>query len=76
MIRRPRCYKDKCDLVAAGLVTVCANGHINDFDTGTKNEIMREIDRMTKRSLRVIALAYNKIDKEEKYDRKIRTNIK
>lgn len=31
MIRRPRCYKDKCDLVAAGLVTVCANGHINDF---------------------------------------------
>ncbi|MBO7716837.1 MAG: cation-translocating P-type ATPase [Methanobrevibacter sp.] len=41
------------------------NGHINDFDPGTKNEIMREIDRMTKRSLRVIALAYNKIDTEE-----------
>ena len=41
------------------------NGHINDFDIGTKNEIMREIDRMTKRSLRVIALAYNKIDKGE-----------
>ena len=41
------------------------NGHINDFDSGTKKEIMREIDRMTKRSLRVIALAYNKIDKEE-----------
>lgn len=31
MIRRPRCYKDKCDLVASGLVTVCTNGHINDF---------------------------------------------
>ena len=41
------------------------NGHINDFDSGTKKEIMREIDRMTKRSLRVIALAYNKIDKGE-----------
>ena len=41
------------------------NGHINDFDPGTKKEIMREIDRMTKRSLRVIALAYNKIDTEE-----------
>ena len=41
------------------------NGHINDFDPGTKNEIIREIDRMTKRSLRVIALAYNKIDTEE-----------
>ena len=41
------------------------NGHINDFDPGTKNEIMHEIDRMTKRSLRVIALAYNKIDTEE-----------
>ena len=41
------------------------NGHINEFDPGTKNEIMREIDRMTKRSLRVIALAYNKIDTEE-----------
>ena len=41
------------------------NGHINDFDPGTKNEIMREIDRMTKRSLRVIALAYNKIDTDE-----------
>ena len=44
------------------------NGHINDFDSGTKKEIMREIDRMTKRSLRVIALAYNKIDKE-KYEK-------
>lgn len=31
MIRKPRCYYDHCDLVAAGLVTVCANGHINDF---------------------------------------------
>ncbi len=41
------------------------NGHINNFDPGTKKEIMREIDRMTKRSLRVIALAYNKIDTEE-----------
>lgn len=44
------------------------NGHINDFDPGTKKEIMREIDRMTKRSLRVIALAYNKIDTEEYED--------
>lgn len=44
------------------------NEHINDFDSGTKKEIMREIDRMTKRSLRVIALAYNKIDKE-KYEK-------
>ena len=41
------------------------NGHINNFDDDTKKEIMREIDRMTKRSLRVIALAYNKIDNEE-----------
>lgn len=31
MIRKPRCYYDHCDLVAAGLVTVCANGHIGDF---------------------------------------------
>lgn len=31
MIRKPRCYYDHCDLVAAGLVTVCAIGHINDF---------------------------------------------
>lgn len=31
MIRRPKCYYDHCDLVATGLVTVCANGHINDF---------------------------------------------
>ncbi|MBP5700767.1 MAG: cation-translocating P-type ATPase [Methanobrevibacter sp.] len=41
------------------------NGHINEFDPGTKNEIMREIDRMTRMSLRVIALAYNKIDTKE-----------
>ena len=31
MIRKPKCYKDHCDLVAAGLITVCENGHINDF---------------------------------------------
>ena len=41
------------------------NGHINNFDDDTKKEIMREIDRMTRMSLRVIALAYNKIDTEE-----------
>ena len=41
------------------------NGHVNDFDSETKKDIMREIDRMTNRSLRVIALAYNKIDTEE-----------
>ena len=41
------------------------NGHINNFDSSTKKEIMREIDRMTKRSLRVIALAYKKLDNEE-----------
>ena len=40
------------------------NGHINNFDSSTKKEIMREIDRMTKRSLRVIALAYKKLDNE------------
>lgn len=31
MIKKPRCYYDHCDLVATGLVTICANGHINDF---------------------------------------------
>lgn len=31
MISKPRCYKDNCDLVASGLITVCANGHIDDF---------------------------------------------
>ncbi|MDE7431967.1 MAG: hypothetical protein K2N34_08650, partial [Lachnospiraceae bacterium] len=32
MIRKPKCYYDKgCDLVATGLVTICENGHINDF---------------------------------------------
>ncbi|MBO7731623.1 MAG: HAD-IC family P-type ATPase, partial [Methanobrevibacter sp.] len=41
------------------------NGHINNFDDDTKKEIMREIDRMTRMSLRVIALAYNKIDTKE-----------
>lgn len=41
------------------------NGHINNFDDYTKKEIMREIDRMTRMSLRVIALAYNKIDTDE-----------
>ena len=41
------------------------NGHINNFDDYTKKEIMREIERMTRMSLRVIALAYNKIDTEE-----------
>ena len=40
-------------------------GHVNDFDDETKKEIIREIDLMANRSLRVIALAYNKIDEEE-----------
>ena len=31
MMRRPRCYYDHCDLVASGVITVCDNGHINDF---------------------------------------------
>lgn len=31
MIRKPRCYYDHCDLVATGIITVCAKGHINDF---------------------------------------------
>lgn len=31
MIRHPKCYKDRCALVASAIVTVCENGHINDF---------------------------------------------
>ena len=41
------------------------NGHINNFDEPTKKDIMHEIDMMTTRSLRVIALAYKKLDDEE-----------
>ncbi len=41
------------------------NGHINNFDPTTKKDIMNEIDMMTTRSLRVIALAYKKLDNEE-----------
>ena len=41
------------------------NGHINRFDEWTKEDIIREINRMTSSSLRVIALAYKKIDSEE-----------
>ena len=43
-------------------------GHVNTFDDETKEEMIREIDLMANRSLRVIALAYNKIDSEE-YER-------
>lgn len=31
MIQHPKCYKDRCALVASTIVTVCENGHINDF---------------------------------------------
>lgn len=31
MVSRPKCYKDRCALVASAIVTVCENGHINDF---------------------------------------------
>ena len=31
MIQHPKCYKDRCALVASAIVTVCENGHINDF---------------------------------------------
>lgn len=31
MMNVPRCYYDRCTLVAAGLVTICKNGHIDDF---------------------------------------------
>ncbi len=40
-------------------------GHKNNFYKETKKDIISEIDRMTKSSLRVIALAYKKISKEE-----------
>ena len=40
-------------------------GHENHFDEYTKKDIISEIDRMTKSSLRVIALAYKKISEEE-----------
>ena len=40
-------------------------GHENHFDNYTKGDIISEIDRMTKSSLRVIALAYKKISREE-----------
>ena len=40
-------------------------GHKNNFYEDTKRDILSEIDRMTKSSLRVIALAYKKISKEE-----------
>ena len=38
-------------------------GHENHFDNYTKGDIISEIDRMTKSSLRVIALAYKKISR-------------
>ncbi|SFL28867.1 protein of unknown function [Lachnospiraceae bacterium KH1T2] len=31
MIKSPKCYKDRCALVASGIITVCENGHISDF---------------------------------------------
>ena len=39
--------------------------HINHFDDATKKDITNDIERMTKSSLRVIALAYRKLSKEE-----------
>ena len=41
------------------------NGHINKFDDETKNDIKNEVKRMGNSSLRVIALAYKKIDVAE-----------
>ena len=41
------------------------NKHINHFDDATKKDIINDIERMTKSSLRVIALAYRKLSKEE-----------
>ena len=40
-------------------------GHENHFDSYTKKDIQTEIDRMANSSLRVIALAYKRINKEE-----------
>ena len=40
-------------------------GHENNFYEDTKNDILSEINRMTNSSLRVIALAYKRIDYEE-----------
>ena len=40
-------------------------GHKNQLYEDTKNDVLSEIDRFTKSSLRVIALAYKKISKEE-----------
>ena len=31
MMKRLRCYKDACDLVASNIVTICEKGHISDF---------------------------------------------
>lgn len=31
MMKRLKCYKDSCDLVASNIITICENGHISDF---------------------------------------------
>ena len=31
MNKRPKCLKCKCDIVPANIITVCKNGHIDDF---------------------------------------------
>lgn len=31
MMSRPKCYKCNCNIVVTGLITVCENGHIDDF---------------------------------------------
>lgn len=31
MVKNLKCYKDKCELVASNIITVCEDGHINDF---------------------------------------------
>ena len=41
------------------------NGHVNTFDEFTKKDILSEINRLSNFSLRVIALAYKKINSEE-----------
>ena len=41
------------------------NGHINNFDKYTKQDILNEMSMLTNRSLRVIALAYKKMDESE-----------
>lgn len=53
------------ELIIESCKKIDFKGHVNYFDEETKEEMIREIDLMANRSLRVIALAYNKIDEEE-----------